>query len=77
MHMQSRTPPNHMLALPHSDPQCWAICCGCAQWRGCVCRLRCTSSAPSSAAHVALNATEAVFKETKPKHVAKVNPAPV
>lgn len=56
MYQQSITPPNHMLSLflPHSAPQSQAICCGCAQKRGCVCRLRCTSSTSTSAARVPL-----------------------
>lgn len=53
-------------SLPHSVPQWRAICCGCAQWRGCVCRLRCTSSIPSSAAHVALMLQARFPKKLKP-----------
>lgn len=36
MRKQNRTPPNHMLLLPHSALHCQTICCGCAQWRVCL-----------------------------------------
>lgn len=36
MRKPNRTPPNHMLLLPHSALHCQTICCGCAQWRVCL-----------------------------------------
>lgn len=36
MRKPNRTPPNHMLLLPHSALHCQTICCGRAQWRACL-----------------------------------------
>lgn len=75
---QSSTSPNHMLPLPNSAPQCQAICSGCAQRRGRVCRLWCASSAPSSAAaHVALMLQRQLPKILNQNMWPKKNPAPV
>lgn len=71
MRKPNRTPPNHMLLLPHSALHCQTICCGRAQWRVCLQAVVHIKKPPSSGAHVALMLDGQFSKKLKPNTLLK------
>lgn len=73
---QSRTPPNHMLSPSFSSTMAGHLLWLCPIERVCL-QAAVHIEHPFICCSCGSNATGPVSKETKPKHVAKVNPAPV
>lgn len=66
MRKPNRTPPNHMLLLPHSALHCQTICCGRAQWRVCLQAVVHIKNPLHLGAHVALMLDGQFSKKLKP-----------